>query len=347
VILAPCSGPSRRGLTAWKREARPAREPSRSTSSNSSDVSIARGAPDLRIGSFAAGRRLPPRLRARGELSLVVELPDLADAPRIMSHGNQLTIYLTDARRYGITLPLATGSSSHIDELRFLARSKGLVLDEKGLRRGSTIIASQNEEEIYWNLKLPFIPPELREGSGEIARAQAGALPKLVTYPDIRGVLHAHTDLSDGVDTLEAMAEATRARGYEYFGVADHSRSAHYAGGLSIDEIAAQHAEIDRLNRKQSGGFRILKGIESDILADGSLDLSRRGARKLRLCCSERPQPLSARPRGTNRANCSRRKESPHNHPRAYDRTAASTAARIRCGHPAGARGLRSVWRSR
>jgi DNA polymerase (family X) len=85
-------------------------------------------------------------------------------------------------------------------------------------------------------------------------------------------VLHAHTDLSDGVDTLEVMAEATRSRGYQYFGVADHSRSAHYAGGLSIDEIAAQHAEIDHLNRKNEDGFRVLKGIESDILADGSLD---------------------------------------------------------------------------
>jgi DNA polymerase (family X) len=229
----------------------------------SSQLDIARVAP---AGAFRRGCELVR------DLSLVVELPDLADAPRTISHGNQLTVYLTDARRYGITLLLATGSSSHIDELRFLARSKGLVLDEKGLRRGSTIIASQNEEEIYRNLELPLIPPELREGIGEIARAQAGALPRLVTDSDIRGVLHAHTDLSDGVDALEAMAEATRAQGYEYFGVADHSRSAHYAGGLSIDEIAAQHAEIDRLNRKQSGGFRILKGIESDILADGSLD---------------------------------------------------------------------------
>jgi DNA polymerase (family 10) len=93
-----------------------------------------------------------------------------------------------------------------------------------------------------------------------------------VADSDLRGVLHAHTDLSDGVDTLETMAEATRVRGYQYFGVADHSRSAHYAGGLSLDEIAAQHAEIDRLNRKHTGRFRILKGIESDILGDGSLD---------------------------------------------------------------------------
>jgi DNA polymerase (family X) len=205
-------------------------------------------------------------------LALVVELPDLADKPRTISHGNQLTVHLTDAQRYGITLLLATGSREHVDELTALARSKGLRLDDMGLRRGRTIIASQNEEEIYGAIGLPFIPPELREGEGEIGRAQASALPKLVADSDICGVLHAHTDLSDGVDSLEAMAEATRARGYHYFGVADHSRSAHYAGGLSIDEIAAQHGEIDRLNRKYSDGFRILKGIESDILADGSLD---------------------------------------------------------------------------
>jgi len=82
----------------------------------------------------------------------------------------------------------------------------------------------------------------------------------------------AHTDRSDGGDTLEAMAVATRARGYQYFGVADHSRSAHYAGGLKLDDIVAQHAEIDRLNPHYAGGFRIFKGIESDILPDGSLD---------------------------------------------------------------------------
>ncbi len=207
-----------------------------------------------------------------GDLSLVVELPDLVDTPRKTSYGNQLTAYLTDPRRYGSTLLLATGSSAHVDQLKSLAQSKGLVLDEKGLRRGRTLVASQNEEEIYRALELPFIAPELREGTGEIARAQTGTLPVLVADSDIRGILHAHTDLSDGVDSLEAMAEATRARGYQYFGVADHSRSADYAGGLSIDEITQQHAEIDSLNRKCSSRFRILKGIESDILPDGSLD---------------------------------------------------------------------------
>ncbi len=92
---------------------------------------------------------------------------------------------------------------------------------------------------------------------------------------DIRGVLHAHTDLSDGVNTLEEMAEAVRQRGYEYFGVADHSQSVHYAGGLSLEEIGIQHAAIDRLNRKYGSSFRIFKGVESDILPDGSLDYTR------------------------------------------------------------------------
>jgi DNA polymerase (family X) len=93
-----------------------------------------------------------------------------------------------------------------------------------------------------------------------------------VTDSDIAGILHAHTDRSDGVDTLETMAEATRSRGYQYFGVADHSKSAHYAGGLSVEDITEQQVEIDALNRKYGDAFHIFKGIESDILPDGSLD---------------------------------------------------------------------------
>jgi DNA polymerase (family X) len=112
----------------------------------------------------------------------------------------------------------------------------------------------------------------LREGRGEIALARERLIPKLVELEDIRGILHAHTDQSDGVDTLKQMAQATRERGYEYFGVADHSRSAHYAGGLSVDQIQQQHAEIDQVNATFDGRFRIFKGIESDILSDGSLD---------------------------------------------------------------------------
>jgi DNA polymerase (family 10) len=112
----------------------------------------------------------------------------------------------------------------------------------------------------------------MREGRDEIARAAKHRLPKLVRDKDLHGILHCHTTASDGTETLETLAEATRARGFEYFGVADHSQSAHYAGGLSLEEIAEQHREADRLNKRYGKFFRILKGIEADILGDGSLD---------------------------------------------------------------------------
>jgi DNA polymerase (family 10) len=105
----------------------------------------------------------------------------------------------------------------------------------------------------------------------EIELADARRIPQLVTFDDLHGVLHAHTDASDGVDTLEAMTEASRQHGYSYIGVTDHSKTAHYAGGLSIAEIDEQHAQIDRLNASSDGSFRIFKGIESDIPPDGSL----------------------------------------------------------------------------
>jgi DNA polymerase (family 10) len=142
------------------------------------------------------------------------------------------------------------------------------------LRKGDAIVVPETEAAIYDRLGLQYIEPELREGRNEIELARQHRIPRLVTEHDLRGILHAHTVASDGVHTLAQMAEATRTRGYEYFGVADHSKSAHYAGGLSLEEIEEQHAEIDRLNARFDGGFRIFKGIESDILPDGSLDYS-------------------------------------------------------------------------
>jgi DNA polymerase (family 10) len=204
------------------------------------------------------------------DLSLVAQVPKAT--PLVQESTSQLSLHLTDERHYGSVLLLATGSEKHLEELRALASSRGLTLDEKGLRKDGKVIASKSEQDIYRALGFPFIEPELREGHGEIRLAQQKSLPRLVNDADIRGILHVHTDRSDGVDTLEVIAEATRKRGYSYFGVADHSRSAHYAGGLSLDEIVAQHAEIDRVNKRYDQGFRVFKGIESDILADGSLD---------------------------------------------------------------------------
>jgi DNA polymerase (family X) len=204
------------------------------------------------------------------ELSLVACTQDEVE-PRKLETGD-LMIHFTDRKRYGITLLLATGSDAHLREFRKLAKSKGMQLTTEGLTHKGKIIAAETEQSIYGAVGLPLIAPELREGRGEIPMALKGKQPRLVQQNDLRGVLHAHTQASDGVNTLQQMAEATHKRGFTYFGVADHSQSAHYAGGLSIAEIEKQHKEIDRLNAAYRGEFRIFKGIEADILADGSLD---------------------------------------------------------------------------
>jgi DNA polymerase (family 10) len=183
-----------------------------------------------------------------------------------------LRVHITSEERYGITLLLATGSDKHIEALRALAGSKGWTLDADGLHGREGIVARKTEEEIYDHLGLPFIAPELRESGAEVELARDGLLPALVTGEDIRGILHAHTTESDGADTLEDMAQASRSRGYAYLGLTDHSQSAHYAGGLKQDEVLAQQRLVDKLNERTGRGFRVFKGIESDILADGSLD---------------------------------------------------------------------------
>ncbi|PSO14056.1 DNA polymerase/3'-5' exonuclease PolX [Bradyrhizobium sp. MOS003] len=204
-----------------------------------------------------------------GDLVIVAEAAKLDNSSTPSADGLQIRV--SDRKHFGAALLFATGSAGHIEQLQALAAEKGLRLGADGLHKGRMLIAGE-EIEIYRALGMPFIDPELREGRGEIEAALKGELPKLVTDQDLRGILHCHTDASDGTETLESMAKATRQQGFEYFGVADHSKSAHYAGGLSVEEIAQQHREADRLNKRFGKDFRILKGIESDILADGSLD---------------------------------------------------------------------------
>jgi DNA polymerase (family 10) len=187
-----------------------------------------------------------------------------------------LKLAVTDKRHFGARLLHATGSAEHLQRLSNLAQDRGFALKPDGPYRGSKLVASVTENDIYKALGLQFVEPELREGRDEIARAAEHALSKLVRDQVLRGVLHSHTTASDGIETLETMAEATRARRFEYFGVADHSQSATYAGGLSLEEIAEQHREADRLNKRYGKSFRILKGIEADILGDGSLDYTDR-----------------------------------------------------------------------
>ncbi|SFK21323.1 DNA polymerase (family 10) [Bradyrhizobium sp. Gha] len=233
-------------------------------------VSLQNARPDLKHVTFAGDFRRGCELVA--DLALVAEAQTTEEGQTAVDAGG-LKVHLTDRKHFGATLLHATGSAEHIAQLQMLAERKGMKLDTNGLRKGRHLI-SANEQDIYDALGLPFIEPELREGRGEIERASKGKLPALVTDQDLRGILHCHTDASDGTETLETMAKATLKRGFEYFGAADHSKSAHYAGGLSLEEIKEQHREAERLNKKFGKDFRILKGIESDILADGSLDYS-------------------------------------------------------------------------
>ena len=207
-------------------------------------------------------------------LVLVALDPHLKGGNDTITAGESLTVHVTSKERYGTTLLLATGSVEHIEALRVLAQSKGCTLDENGLSKKNRIFRCETEEDIYDALGLPFIAPELRETGAEVQLALEHKLPELVMDKDIRGVLHAHTTESDGADTLEDMAQATKRRGYAYLGLTDHSQTAHYAGGLKATEVSAQQKQIDQLNKKLGRQFRVFKGIESDILPDGSLDYS-------------------------------------------------------------------------
>ena len=168
-----------------------------------------------------------------------------------------------------------TGSKEHNTALRRLAKELGYKVNEYGLFRGEERLFCRDEEEIYRRLGLLWIPPVLRENLGEIEAAAAKQLPALVSPGEIRGVFHVHSNYSDGGTPLAEMAAAALAAGYQYLGMADHSRGAVYAGGLSEEELAAQGREIDSLNREyreRGVDFRIFKGIEAEILPSGELD---------------------------------------------------------------------------
>ena len=161
-----------------------------------------------------------------------------------------------------------TGSKDHNIRLRQRAIERGYSLNEYALTGGGSIAS---ETELYAQLDLAFVPPELREDTGEVEAAEANALPKLIEPGDLRGVFHNHSTYSDGGASLEEMALAAKALGFEYFGIGDHSQSLTVANGLGPDRVRKQWAEIDALNRKLKG-IRILKGTECDILEDGTLD---------------------------------------------------------------------------
>ncbi len=188
-----------------------------------------------------------------------------------LESGIQVDIRVVADDQFPYVLHHFTGSREHNTAMRQLARSKGMKMNEYGLFREGKPTPCDSEKEIFEALGIGFIPPERRENIGEIEQALAGEPVSYVDVSDIAGVFHCHTNYSDGRETLKTMVNACIERGYGYLGVADHSRTASYAGGLSIDDLKRQSDEIDRLN-KNLNGFHVFKGIESDILADGSLD---------------------------------------------------------------------------
>ncbi|RNJ48103.1 DNA polymerase/3'-5' exonuclease PolX [Methylocystis hirsuta] len=190
----------------------------------------------------------------------------------VLRSGIQVDLRVVEEKSYGAALLYFTGSKAHNIALRNIAVDRGWKLNEYGLFSKTRSIAGAPEAEIYKKLGLQFVPPELREDRGEIALAQKNALPKLVQLSDIRGDLHVHSNWSDGDAPIAEMAQAARARGYEYMALTDHSRRVTVAHGLDRARLLRQIREVDRLNGKLRG-FTVLKGVEVDILADGSLDL--------------------------------------------------------------------------
>ncbi|MFN0059111.1 MAG: DNA polymerase/3'-5' exonuclease PolX [Planctomycetota bacterium] len=190
----------------------------------------------------------------------------------IADEGIGVDLRLIAPASFTAALLYFTGSKEHNTRMRGIAKDRGLKLNEYGLwTADEKALPLADERAGYQHLGLEFVPAELREDRGEFEAAARGPLARLVELSDLRGTLHCHTTASDGRHTLREMAAAARALGWSYLGIADHSRSAAYAGGLSIERLRAQRVDIGALNR-EFADFKIFQGVESDILADGALD---------------------------------------------------------------------------
>lgn len=194
--------------------------------------------------------------------------------------GLQADLRVVPPAQFAFALHHFTGSKNHNVQLRQRALARGLTLSEWGLEpvaerepRAAAPGPIRTEAELFGALGLRYVPPELREGAGEIEAAEAGPLPELVRLEDVRGVLHNHTDASDGRNSLEEMVAAAAAHGWEYLGIADHSQASWQANGLDEARLRAQLAAIRRLNAEGRAPVHVFAGVECDILPDGRLDV--------------------------------------------------------------------------
>jgi DNA polymerase (family 10) len=286
------------GLLEWLRQAAPAATLDlvgslRRGAETTGDIDIlATGAPPSLMDHFIA-YKLVERVLGRGETKSSV----------LLWKGFQADLRLVDAASRGAALQYFTGSKAHNIALRQRALTKGLTLNEYGLFHiaNGDKIAGETEAGIYDALGLAYVDPALRENRGELASAEAGTLPALLTFADLRGDLHMHTTESDGKDSIEAMARAAQANGLSYIAITDHSQALAMANGLDDARALAHAARIREVNARLEG-FTILAGIECDIRADGAMDLADETLAQLDLVIAsvhsgfnQSPQEMTAR----------------------------------------------------
>lgn len=247
------------------------------------------------VGKGAIAGSIRRALPTIGDVDLVVTAIDAApimdvfvhmdEVARVLGHGPtkssvelqnglQVDLRVLPVERWGTALAYFTGSKNHGIKLRTMALAKGLSLNEWAFTpvNGGDEILCADEEAVYAQLGLPYIPPEIREDMGEIEAAQKGNLPDLIELSDIHADLHMHTEWSDGVATVQQMAEAALERGRKYIVITDHSRGATIANGLSIERLLAQRDEVRRVDAEMGGAIRVFHGTEMEIKADGTLD---------------------------------------------------------------------------
>ena len=280
------------------------------------DILVSSDAPGPIMEAFTT---LPEVMQVTGhgdtKSSIVAKL-DLGGNPVILN--SDLRVVKDDA--FAVALLHFTGSKEHNKRLRQLAIEKGWSLNEYGLTGPGAPISFETEADVYEALGLQWVPPEMREDTGEVEASLAICLPKLVEVRDIRGVFHNHTTASDGANTLAEMVAACRELGLTYYGTGDHSQSLKVANGLAPEAVKRQWAEADAINAKLAGTFRVFKGTECDILKDGSLDYDDELLAGFDYVVASVHTYLQPQPRGTDRAHLSGARPPGGDHARPRDR---------------------------
>jgi len=225
------------------------------------DILVTSSEPD-EVMDALADHELVSKVLARGDTKQRVRL----------NSGLELDLRVVPEESYGAALLYFTGSKEHNIVLRRRSQDRGLKLNEYGLFKKDKLVSGKTEEEVYKSLDLPWIPPEIRENRMEFTAAENDELPELIELKQLRGDLHMHTTATDGKASIQEMAEGALAKGYQYIAITDHSKRVTMANGLDAKRLRAHWKEIEKVQQKVPD-IQILKGIECDILEDGTMDL--------------------------------------------------------------------------